>query len=104
MFIFANLLLAIANILDIVLTLYMWLVIISALISWVNPDPYNPLVRFLRAVTEPLYRPIRRIIGYRLGIIDISPMVIILAIIFVKYFFIGSLIELAYKLKRGGLV
>lgn len=104
MFIFANLLLAIANILDIVLTLYMWIVIISALISWVNPDPYNPLVRFLRAVTEPLYRPIRRIIGYRLGIIDISPMVIILAIIFVKYFFIGSLIELAYKLKRGGIV
>jgi YggT family protein len=104
MFIFANLLLAIANILDIVLTLYMWIVIISALISWVNPDPYNPIVRFLRAVTEPLYRPIRRIIGYRLGIIDISPMVIILAIIFVKYFFIGSLIELAYKLKRGGIV
>ncbi len=103
MFIFANLLLAIANILDIVLTLYMWLVIISAIISWVNPDPYNPLVRFLRAVTEPLYRPIRRIIGYRLGIIDISPMVVILAIIFVKYFFIGSLIELAYKLKRGGI-
>lgn len=103
MFIFANLLLAIANILDIVLTLYMWIVIISALISWVNPDPYNPIVRFLRAVTEPLYRPIRRIIGYRLGIIDISPMAIILAIIFVKYFFIGSLIELAYKLKRGGI-
>lgn len=103
MFIFANLLLAIANILDIVLTLYMWIVIISALISWVNPDPYNPIVRFLRAVTEPLYRPIRRIIGYRLGIIDISPMVIILAIIFVKYFFIGSLIEFAYKLKRGGI-
>ncbi len=104
MFIFANLLLAIANILDIVLTAYMWIVIISALISWVNPDPYNPLVKFLRAVTEPVYRPIRRIIGYRLGIIDISPMVVILAIIFVKYFFIGSLIELAYKLKRGGLV
>ena len=104
MFIFANLLLAIANILDIVLTAYMWIVIISALISWVNPDPYNPLVKFLRAVTEPVYRPIRRIIGYRLGIIDISPMVVILAIIFVKYFLIGSLIELAYKLKRGGII
>lgn len=104
MFIFANLLLAIGNILDIVLTLYMWIVIISALISWVNPDPYNPIVRFLRAVTEPLYRPIRRVIGYRLGPIDISPMVVILAIIFVKHFFIGSLIELAYKLKRGGIV
>jgi YggT family protein len=104
MFIFANLLLAIANILDIVLTAYMWIVIVSALISWVNPDPYNPIIKFLRAVTEPVYRPIRRIIGYRLGPIDISPMVVILAIIFIKYFFIGSLIELAYKLKRGGIV
>jgi YggT family protein len=104
MFIFANLLLAIAYVLDILLTGYMWIVIVSAIISWVSPNPYNPIVRFLRAVTEPVYRPIRGIIGYRLGIIDISPMVVILAIIFVKYFLIGSLIELAYKLKRGGII
>lgn len=104
MFIFANLLLAIANILDILLTIYMWIVIISAIMSWVSPDPYNPIVRFLRGVTDPIYRPIRRIIGFRLGIIDISPMVVILAIIFVKYFLIRSLIELAYKLKGGNLI
>jgi YggT family protein len=104
MFLFANLLLAIANILNIVLTIYMWVVIISAVISWVNPDPYNPIVRFLRAVTEPVYRPIRKIIGYRLGPIDISPMIVILAIIFVQKFLISSLIELAYKLKRGGMI
>ena len=104
MFIFANLLLAIAYILDIALTIYMWIVIISAVISWVNPDPYNPIVRFLRVVTEPVYRPIRRLIGYRLGPIDISPMVVILAIIFVQKFLVSSLIEFAYKLKRGGIV
>jgi YggT family protein len=104
MFIFANLLLAIAKILDILLTVYMWIVIIRALISWVNPDPYNPIVRFLHAVTDPVLNPIRKVIGYRLGPIDISPMVVILAIIFVKYFLIGSLIELAYKLKRGGII
>src|SRR4030042_4546179 len=104
MFIFANLLLAIAKILDILLTVYMWIVIIRALISWVNPDPYNPIVRFLHAVSDPVLNPIRKVIGYRLGIIDISPMVVILAIIFVKYFLIGSLIELAYKLKRGGII
>jgi YggT family protein len=98
------LLLAIANILNIVLTIYMWVVIISAVISWVNPDPYNPIVRFLRAVTEPVYRPIRKIIGYRLGPIDISPMIVILAIIFVQKFLISSLIELAYKLKIGGMI
>ncbi len=104
MFIFANLLLAIAQILDIALTAYMWIVIISAVVSWVNPDPYNPIIRFLRAVTEPVYRPIRRIIGYRLGPIDISPMVVILAIIFVQKFLVSSLIEFAYKLKTGGIV
>jgi len=79
----------------------MWIVIISALISWVNPDPYNPIVRFLHAVTEPVFRPIRRIIGYRLGPVDISPMVVILGIMFVKYFIIQTLIEVAYKLKGG---
>jgi len=104
MFIFANLLLAIAKILNIALTAYMWIVIISAVVSWVNPDPYNPIIRFLRAVTEPVYRPIRRIIGYRLGPIDISPMIVILAIIFIQNFLVSSLIEFAYKLKRGGIV
>lgn len=104
MFIFANLLLAIAQILNIALTAYMWIVIISAVVSWVNPDPYNPIIRFLRAVTDPVYRPVRRIIGYRLGPIDISPMIVILAIIFVKKFFVSSLIEFAYKLKTGGII
>lgn len=103
MFIFANLLLAIAKILSLLLSGYMWIIIIAALISWVNPDPYNPIVRFLHAVTEPVLRPIRRRIGYGLGI-DISPMVVILAILFVKYFLIESLIEFAYKLKGGSLI
>jgi YggT family protein len=104
MFIFANLLLAVANILNILISAYMWIIIISSLISWVNPDPYNPIVRFLHAVTQPVLRPIRKIIGYRLGVIDISPMVVILALLFVKYFLIQSLIEFAYKLKGGILL
>jgi len=104
MFLFANLLLALAKISDILLSTYMWIIIISSLISWVNPDPYNPIVRFLHAVTQPVLRPIRKIIGYRLGVIDISPMVVILAILFVKYFLIQSLIEFAYKLKGGILL
>jgi YggT family protein len=104
MFVLGNLILAIANILDIVLSLYMWVVIIAALISWVNPDPYNPVVRFLHSVTEPVFRPIRRLIGFRLGPIDISPLVVILAIIFIQRFLIHSLIELGYKIKGGGLI
>jgi YggT family protein len=101
MFIIANLLIAVAAIANMLLSAYMWIIIISALISWVNPDPYNPIVRFLHTVTEPALRPIRRIIGHRLGPIDISPMLLILAILFIKSFLIQSLMEFAYKLKGG---
>lgn len=101
MFIFGNLLLAIANVLDIALSVYMWVIIISALISWLNPDPYNPIVRFLYSITNPVLRPIRNIIGYRLGPIDISPLIAILVIIFIKRFLITSLFDLGYKLKGG---
>jgi YggT family protein len=101
MFVIANLLIALATIANMLLSAYIWVVIIAALISWVNPDPYNPIVRFLHAVTEPALRPIRRIVGYRLGPIDISPMLLILAIYFVKSFIIQSILEFAYKLKGG---
>lgn len=101
MFIVGDLIIAVAKILDIVLEVYKWVVIIAALISWVNPDPYNPIVRLLHAVTEPAFRPIRRIIGYRLGLIDISPLIVILVIIFTQLFLIKSLIKLGYKLGGG---
>jgi len=104
MFIFGNLLLGVAHVLDILLTVYIWIVIFSALISWVNPDPYNPIVKFLRGITEPAYRPIRKFIGARLGIIDLSPLIVIIVIIFIKTFFVTSLLEFAYKLKTGGMV
>ncbi len=99
MFVVGNLLIAIADILDIALTVYMWVIIIAALVSWVNPDPYNPVVRILYSLTEPVLRPIRRLIGFRLGSVDISPMIVILAIYFIKKFLIVTLIELGYKLK-----
>jgi len=101
MFIFANLLLAIAQIADIVLSIYMWIIIIAAIISWVNPDPYNPIVRFLYSVTDPVLHLIRRYIRLGLGGIDISPLIVILIIMFIKRFLIASLIEIAYKMKGG---
>jgi len=101
MFIFGNLILAIASILDVILGLYKWVIIIAAIVSWVNPDPYNPVVRFLRAVTDPVLRPIRRLIGYRLGPIDVSPLIAIIGIIFIQKFFIRSLIEFGYTIKGG---
>lgn len=99
MFVIGNLLIAIADILDIALTIYMWIIIIAALLSWVNPDPYNPLVRIIYGLAEPLLRPIRRIIGFRLGPVDISPVIAILGIYFIKKFLIVTLIELGHKLK-----
>jgi len=101
MFVFGDLLIGVATILDFVLGVYKWVVIIAALLSWVNPDPYNPIVRFLYAVTEPVFRPIRRLIGYRLGPIDISPIIVILAIIFIQSFLVRTLIKLGYKFGGG---
>ncbi len=71
MFIFGNLFQAVAYILDTVLTIYMYIIIASAVLSWVNPDPYNPIVRFLYSVTEPVLGPIRRRLPFSMGI-DIS--------------------------------
>jgi len=99
LFILANFLEAVARILDIALTVYMWIVIISALISWVNPDPYNPIVRFLRNATEPVYRKIRKYIPTYFGGIDIAPLIVILIIVFLQIFLVNSLLGLAYKLK-----
>lgn len=100
MIILGNLFVALGTVLDIVLNIYMWVVIIAALISWVNPDPYNPIVRFLYSVTEPVVRPIRRRIG-TLGGIDFSPLVVILAIVFIRSFIVRTVIEYGYRMKGG---
>ncbi len=102
MFIFKNFIGGIAEILDTVLNLYMWAFIISALLSWVNPDPYNPIVRFLYQITEPALRPIRRIIPFSNIGIDFSPMIAILLISFLRKFLVGSLVDLAFRMNMGG--
>ncbi|MFH1287567.1 MAG: YggT family protein [bacterium] len=96
MFILSNFLVAVANVLDVVLTILYWLILIRVLISWINPDPYNPIVQFLYKTTEPILDPIRKILpfGYKFGI-DISSIVIFLAIIFLKSFLVKTLIDLS---------
>ena len=94
MFVLANLLIAIAGVLDLILTLYMYIVIARALISWVNPDPRNPIVRFLYNATEPLLYRVRRVVPY-MGGIDFSPLVVIVGIYFLQGFLVGSLMDLA---------
>ena len=99
MFIAGNLLNALATILDIALTAYMWIIIIRSIVSWVNPDPWNPIVQFLYRATDPVLRPIQRMLPMKGWGIDFSPLVAILAIIFIQKFLVASLSELAWRLR-----
>ncbi|HLB03243.1 MAG TPA: YggT family protein [Nitrospiria bacterium] len=99
MFILANLIDALAQVVGIALTFYMWVIIARALISWVNPDRSNPIVQFLNKVTEPVLYPIRRMMGsFSIGI-DLSPLIVILIIIFLQSFLVASLHQLARQLQ-----
>ena len=97
MFLFRNVLLGTATVLDYVLWLYMWIIIARALISWVNPDPWNPIVQFLDRATEPVLAPIRRWMGWRMGI-DLSPIIAILILTFLQFAVVQSLKDLALRM------
>lgn len=97
MFLAGNVLQGLATIADYVLWLYMWVIIARALISWVNPDPWNPIVQFLERATEPVLHPIRRRLGWRLGV-DVSPIIAILIIIFLQVALVQSLKDMASRL------
>jgi YggT family protein len=98
MFIIGNLLKAVAVVLNYVLHFYMWIVIARAVLSWVNPDPYNPIVRFIHNVTEPVLYRIRRKLPLDFGGIDFSPIIVILGIIFLQNFVVTSLLRLSATL------
>jgi YggT family protein len=97
MFVMSNVLQGLATVLDTVLWLYMWVIIARALISWVNPDPWNPIVQFLERVTEPVLAPIRRWIGLRMGI-DLSPIIAILIISFLQIAVVKTLSDFAHQM------
>ena len=99
MFILANLLVATASVLQLLLWLYMWIVIARAVISWVNPDPYNPVVRFLYNATEPLLYRVRRALPLFAGGIDFSPLLVLVAIYFLQVFLVQSLRDLALTIR-----
>jgi len=75
---------AIATVIDYVLFFFMWLVVARAILSWVSPDPYNPIVRFIHNVTEPVLRPIRTKLPVNFGGLDMSPIIVFLVIIFLQ--------------------
>lgn len=98
MFLLGNFLLALAKLINFALSIYIWVIIATAVISWVNADPYNPIVRFLRQVTEPLLMRIRRFVPI-MGGLDLSPMVLILIVIFLQSFIVPTLQQIAMSLQ-----
>ncbi len=99
MFVVGNFINALAFLLHSVLNIYMWIVIVACLITWVNPDPYNPLVRFLYNVTEPVFRLVRRIIPLPATGIDFSPIFVVLAIQFLDWFLVPTLTQVASQFR-----
>jgi YggT family protein len=93
MYAWTNLIIFIAQTLEGLLQLYFWVVIISALMTWIEPNPYNPIVRFIYAVTEPLFEWIREHLPVNFGGIDFSPLVVILGISFLQRYAIPTAVQ-----------
>jgi YggT family protein len=98
MFVARNLIVALATIVDYVLWAYMWVFIIRAVLSWVSPDPYNPIVRAIYALTEPVLSPLRRKLPLYAGSIDFSIVVVVLIIVFLQRFVVRTLFDLALRM------
>ena len=98
MIFFSNFLEAAAIVINWVLQIYMWIIIARAILSWVSPDPYNPIVRFIHNITEPVLYQVRKRIPVMMGGIDFSPIIVLLAILFLQHFVVQSLVDWANKL------
>ena len=95
---FSNFLEGIARVLQIGLTLYMYIIIVHAILSWVNPDPYNQIVRVINQITEPVLYRIRRHIPTNFGGIDVAPLIALLIIIFLQKFLVQTMFQLARQI------
>ena len=97
MFVLANFFSALAQVTGIVLNVLYWLILVRALISWVNPDPFNPVVQFLERTTEPMLAPIRRLLPAMP--VDLSPLVVFLIIVFLQHFLVPTLSGIAFSFR-----
>jgi len=98
MFILGNLLVTVAQLLNFLLGIYIWIIIVRTLLSWINPDPYNRIVRVIVALTEPVLSPVRQRMPF-LGGLDLSPLIVIILVYFIRSFVVKTLIELAYRIQ-----
>jgi YggT family protein len=100
MFVAANFLVAVAKVLEMALNVYWWVIIARAVLSWVNPDPYNPIVRFIYNATEPVLYRIRRTLPFAYaGGLDLSPIIVLAGIMFLQIFLVQSLLQMAVQLQ-----
>ena len=97
MFVLGNFIIAVAKVISLILVIYYWLILIRALISWVSPDPFNPIVQFLYRATDPVLEPIRRLLPPLA--IDISPLIVFFVIVFLQNFLVSSLLKLGWQLQ-----
>jgi len=98
MFALGYLFTALGNLVDVLIQLYIIVIIVRALISWVNPDPYNPIVRFLYRVTEPALRPIRHRLPTMAMGLDLSPIVLILILTLLQWYLVPMLYRMGSEL------
>lgn len=98
MFVIGNFLISLAHLVEALITILYWLILIRAIISWVNPDPFNPIVQFLYRATDPVLAPIRKFLP-TLGPLDISPLIAFFILYFLKLFLVSTLVDLGMKLK-----
>ena len=100
MFVLGNFIQAFAVILDKVLQLYNYVVLVAVLITWVRPDPFNPIVRFLRSATEPVFDWVRTRLPFTMvGMMDLSPMAVFFFVYFARLFLVTSLLDLSIRLR-----
>ncbi len=97
MFVVGNLIGAIATVLDVLLNALSIILIVNALLSWVRPDPTNPIVRFLDQVSDAVCEPVRRLIPTVIGGLDLAPMIVLLIVMFLRQFLVSTLHELAFR-------
>ncbi len=93
-----NFMAAMAQVVNITLTIYMWIIIARAILSWVNPDPHNTIVQIIYRATEPVLSWVRRKIPINLGGLDVSPILVLLAIYFLKAFVVQSLFDISRRI------
>ena len=98
MYVIGYFLLAVSKVLDLILLFFMWVIIARAILSWVSPDPYNPIVRFIHTVTEPVLFRIRALIPVSFGGIDFSPIIVIMGVVFLRTFVVSSIFRIARNL------